>query len=160
MTVLVGRLSRRVADRKLLFALFCIALFGLAIFVDLTDLNFGGSGHNWLTADIYRILHPGQFRFIGGYLIVFASLQASESVIMSSLTKTVSAKLAAGTFNSGLLATEFGTAGRVTANGFLTLAGLMTKTRPELLMDVLFIPATVIALLSIVGMARNFELLK
>ena len=134
-SIVVGWLSKKVDDRRLILALFCIAVFGLVIF----------------TCD------PGEFRYVFGYLVVFASLQASESVITSSLSKCVSAKLAAGTFNSGLLCTEFGTAGRVTANGFLTMAGLLTKTTPNLLIYVVFTPACVLAVTGVMLMKFNWQ---
>lgn len=51
---------------------------------------------------------------------LFALLNALEGVIMSLLSKLVSTELAKGTFNSGLLATEAGTLGRVFGDCMLT----------------------------------------
>jgi len=137
LSAMVGWCSYRgISDRFLIFHLFFFAMVGLLIFLS----------KNTSTST-----------YIVGYLIVFASLQACESVLMSSLSKIVSPRLAAGTFNAGLLATEFGTAGRVTANGFLTAAGLLVD--PNILFDVLFLPALVLVCASLFFIRRNWKFL-
>ena len=54
---------------------------------------------------------------------VFASAQVSEAVVSSFFSKVISKRLAAGTFNSGFLATEAGTFGRAAGNALITLLG-------------------------------------
>lgn len=55
-----------------------------------------------------------------GYFVVFVSSQVMEAVIMAYFSKVIDARLAAGTFNSGLLATEAGTFGRAAGNALIT----------------------------------------
>jgi uncharacterized membrane protein YeaQ/YmgE (transglycosylase-associated protein family) len=63
------------------------------------------------------------FQYVIGSIFLFASLNALEGVVMALLAKLISPELAKGTFNSGLLATEAGTFGRVVGDMCITIFG-------------------------------------
>ena len=57
-----------------------------------------------------------------GAVVAFGALGGAESCLMSLLSKVVSPALARGVCNSGLLATEAGTAGRAAGDFILAFA--------------------------------------
>jgi Na+/melibiose symporter-like transporter len=65
------------------------------------------------------------FQYVLGTCLLFITLNAIEGVNMSLLSKLISPELAKGTFNSGLLATEAGTLGRVMGDMMITIFGSM-----------------------------------
>ncbi|RYH30903.1 hypothetical protein EON65_03910 [archaeon] len=73
-----------------------------------------------------------------GTALIFTSLNALEGVIMSLLAKIISPELAQGTFNSGLLATEAGTFGRVVGDMLITMWG--EQSQAGVLVNELFLP--------------------
>ena len=104
---------------------------------------------------------------------LFALLNALEGVIMSLLSKVVPAELAKGTFNSGLLATEAGTLGRVIGDCMLTYLAerQSASTSPsstlpndggggEAILNALFLPIAIGVLVSILLVYRFYEQLK
>ncbi|CAK9020487.1 SPX domain-containing membrane protein Os04g0573000 [Durusdinium trenchii] len=68
-------------------------------------------------------------RLMSGYLMVFITSQIMEAVIMSLFSKVISPRMAAGTWNSGFLATEAGTLGRAAGNALITLLGSGTTVQ-------------------------------
>jgi hypothetical protein len=75
---------------------------------------------------------------------------------MSTLSKVVSPKLAAGTFNSGLLATEMGTLGRALGDAYISVSGIIDL---EGMLNMLFVPALVLLVASLVAIERHFKVL-
>ncbi|CAM9432730.1 unnamed protein product, partial [Heterosigma akashiwo] len=62
-------------------------------------------------------------QYLLGCFSVYAILCAYEGVLMSLLSRLVTPEMARGTFNSGLLATEFGTFGRTVADFSISFVG-------------------------------------
>ena len=96
-------------------------------------------------------------QYVLGSSILFAVLNALEGVIMSLLSKVVSPELAKGTFNSGLLATEAGTLGRVVGDTMLTC---MSERLEAGVINGLFVPIALGVLLSILLTYRHYDSLK
>jgi len=69
---------------------------------------------------------PSFPRAMLGLFVVFIFSQIMEAVVMSFFSKVIDSRLAAGTFNSGLLATEAGTLGRAAGNAIITILGMGT----------------------------------
>jgi nitrate/nitrite transporter NarK len=86
------------------------------------------------------------FQYIAGSAVLFAFLNALEGVIMALLAKVISPELARGTFNSGLLATEAGTFGRVLGDFCITLFGVSHNAGD--IVNGLFLPLVVMILAS------------
>jgi hypothetical protein len=82
--------------------------------------------------------------------------QASESVIMSLLSKIVHPKLAAGTFNSGLLATELGTFGRAIGDTAISAAGFISLDE---MLNLLNMPNLALLICSVAVVVSKYELL-
>ena len=104
--------------RFLLKWLTALATLGVCLLIDWSDLG--------ILSHLIPFGAPDPLRYCLGQVVVFAGLQASESVIMSTLSKVVHPKLAAGTFNSGLLATELGTLGRAVGDTAISAAGFVS----------------------------------
>jgi hypothetical protein len=85
-------------------------------------------------------------QYIAGSALLFACLNALEGVIMSLLAKVISPELARGTFNSGLLATEAGTFGRVLGDFCITLFGVSHNAGD--IVNRLFLPLVVMIVAS------------
>jgi len=64
-----------------------------------------------------------EVQYLFGIFLTFILLQAYEGVLMSLLSRIISPELAQGTLNSGLLATVFGTFGRVVGDFLISLVG-------------------------------------
>ena len=113
-------------------------------------------------------------QYVLGASSLFALLNALEGVIMSLLSKLVPAELAKGTFNSGLLATEAGTLGRVIGDCMLTFLAerQSASTSPSstlpsdgsggggAILNALFLPIAIGVLVSILLVYRFYEQLK
>ena len=80
-------------------------------------------------------------QYIVGCIVLFGALNAIEGTIMCLLSRLVSPLLANSTFNSGLLATEAGTLGRVFGDAYLAWAGYSREGAQ--LVNMLFIPFTI-----------------
>ncbi len=80
---------------------------------------------------------------------VFVSAQVSEAVVSSFFSKVISKRLAAGTFNSGFLATEAGTFGRACGNALITALGAFGS--PENMTENLNLVFSFVTLISIVA---------
>ena len=120
--------------------LLSFALFGVLLLIDFSALWESEREPSKLTPlrrELVWFFSPGPFKYVVGNVVVFSGLQASESVTMSLLSKVVSPRLAAGTFNSGLLSTELGTFGRAIGDTYISLAGLVSL---DMMLNILFIP--------------------
>jgi hypothetical protein len=96
-------------------------------------------------------------QYITGSTLLFAFLNVLEGVIMSLLSKLVSPELARGTFNSGFLATEAGTLGRVIADTMITM--ISVSCDPVTLINWLYMPVAAGVLLCIIITFRYYETL-
>lgn len=67
----------------------------------------------------------------------------------------MSPELAKGTFNSGLLATEAGTLGRVFAD--MGITAVEVNSRPSTLINILYLPLAILLALSIIVVNRYFD---
>lgn len=86
-------------------------------------------------------------QYVIGSAMLFACLNTLEGVIMTLLSKLISPELAKGTFNSGLLATEAGTFGRVIGDFCITFFG--ASHNPTILVNTLFLPLVLMMLLTL-----------
>jgi len=118
--IIVSRLSREVEDRNVMIYLNSISLACISILMNTSLIRYS------------------LFQYVLGSTTLFIFLNALEGIIMSMLSKLVSPELAKGTFNSGLLATEAGTVGRVVGDLIITWMGLMQSTTT--LVNLLFGP--------------------
>lgn len=108
---------------------------------------------------LFILFHTGLLeytlvQYIIGAISLFACLNALEGIIMSLLSKLVSPELAKGTFNSGLLATEAGTFGRVIGDLAITVTAVSIDTSNHIessvtLINYLFIPIALGTVVSI-----------
>lgn len=130
MILLINKFMKDVEERDLVLYLSYASLACLLVLLHC----------DWLGA--YTLL-----QYIVGSALLFASLNALEGVIMALLAKLISPELAKGTFNSGLLATEAGTFGRVLGDVFITLFG---GAHPhETVVNALFIPVAGMIMMSV-----------
>lgn len=104
-SLLSGYLSTFYEDRFMALCFLVIALGGMAILFDPTDLanqeNNNYNDDNWLSINSYE--------YITGSLISFSGIEACESFVASLISKVIPSALAQGTFNAGLLETLVGT---------------------------------------------------
>ena len=103
------------------------------------------------------LLQYSLLQYVIGSSILFASLNSLEGFMMSFLSKVVSPELARGTFNSGLLATEAGTLGRVFGDMAITLFGETSGAGNHSLVNMLYTPIAIGLLLSIVVVVKYFD---
>ena len=96
-------------------------------------------------------------QYILGSALLFSFLNSLEGVIMTLLAKVISPELAKGTFNSGLLATEAGTFGRVLGDCCITLFGAAQHSSE--LVNHLFFPLAVMVLLCVALVHWYFDVL-
>jgi len=73
---------------------------------------------------------------------------------MSTLSKVVHPRLAAGTFNSGLLATELGTLGRAVGDTLISGAGFLSLKN---MLNLLYVPNGVLLLGSVYSIVTNYK---
>jgi len=159
LTIAVGSASRWYEDRYLLKYLLQFATLGVLLLIDFSQIFRLGTPYAnmnpWRREAIY-LTKPGPLKYVLGNVIVFCGLQASESVTMSTLSKVVSPQLAAGTFNSGLLATELGTLGRALGDAYIAVAGMVDL---DGMLNLLFVPALVLLIGSLLAIDRYFKVL-
>ena len=134
----VSKLAKDLEDRQLLMYLNYLSLASI-IFI----LRMPG------------IIEYSATQYVCGSIMIFVFLNALEGVIMSLLSKLVSPELARGTWNSGLLATEAGTFGRVLGDIAITACSVTTPKFD--LINVLFSPIALGMVLVIIFCARYFD---
>ena len=104
-SIISGYLSTFNDDRYLALCFLTISLGGMAILFDPTDLVYQDND----TYNSGTWLSTNSFEYIAGCLLLFSSIEASESFVASLISKVVPSALATGTFNAGLLETLVGT---------------------------------------------------
>ena len=152
LSIIVGRLSMSHQDRALMLWLLSLGLFGVLQLVDITDLISDESTH--YNSDEWLAVHPP--RYVIGYFLTYISIQSFEGVIGSALSKLIPTALAAGTFNSALLATLVDTFGRSCGDLFISLVGFINLRQ---LMNLLFIPGAIILITCLIVVRRHYDLL-
>lgn len=105
--IFCGKLSRYVEDRTMLH--YGAWMIVAAVILTL-DFDFLGVPYT-------------EAQYLFGIFVTFILLQAYEGVLMSLLSRIISPELAQGTMNSGLLATVFGTFGRVVGDFLISFVG-------------------------------------
>ncbi|KAL2642993.1 hypothetical protein R1flu_010580 [Riccia fluitans] len=93
-------------------------------------------------------------QYISGALLIFVSAEVLEGVNLALLSKVMSARLARGTFNGGLLSTEAGTLARVVADVSITLAGYLGTSR---LLNATIFPTLIIGVVSVIGTLGTYN---
>lgn len=122
--LIVAIISRRHEDRAIVVATEIMVLVGsIAIIVYFPERQYSA------------------YHYISASVCCFLGTNMLEAPIMSILSKTIPPKWAKGTFNSGLLATEAGTFGRVLGDFLISFAGLAGIER---ILNLTFVPLTVI----------------
>mmetsp|Transcript_209 Transcript_209/g.290 ORF Transcript_209/g.290 Transcript_209/m.290 type:complete len:806 (+) Transcript_209:206-2623(+) len=69
-------------------------------------------------------INYNEFQYVFFGICIFISTNVLEGASMSLLSKTIPASYAKGTFNSGFLATEYGTLGRAVADIYISYIGV------------------------------------
>ena len=164
--LLVNTMVKDVEDRDMVLNLSYACIFSILILLNtsLTEYTVG--------------------QYIIGNALLFSALNSMEGIIMSlvrydfqcicfcnkyytnsislfavcifvQLAKLVSPELAKGTFNSGLLATEAGTLGRVFAD--MGITAVEVNSRPSTLINILYLPLAILLALSIIVVNRYFD---
>jgi len=136
-SIFVGWISQYREDGILMIWLITCATLGMALLVDPTDF-VSADTDTYNEEDIFAV---GPSRYYAGYLLVFCSVQAFDGVVGSVLSKVIPTALAAGTLNSGLLATIVGTLGRALGDAFITTVGYINLRQVQ---NLLFVPSFVI----------------
>ena len=142
-SMLVGYLSQHYSDKKLLHALLCVGLLGTILLFDLSDViedrtdqyNFDPHYNYWHWAAV------GPRRYVAGIILEFCGIQASQSIIISMMSKVVPVSMAKGTFNSGFISASLTTLARASGDLFITFMGLSSM---RLLLNLLAVPAMMI----------------
>ncbi len=138
MNILVNHFYKDVEERSMILKLSYISVAGMLIICQL-----GFFGH-------YTVL-----QYLLGTAVIFTSFNALEGVIMSLLSKLISPELAKGTFNSGLLATEAGTFGRMMGDMAITAFGGVPGTSS--VVNQLYFPLGVMIAITIGAVFRYYE---
>jgi hypothetical protein len=135
--MVVARLSHRYEDRELLYVTLIIMFFSV------------------LGILVYRPSHYSAVQYVFFGICVFLSANCLEGPNMSLLSKTIPRSWAKGTFNSGFLATEAGTAAR--SVGDIMISAAATLMGFEKLLNATFLPLMACILLSILLFRHFFE---
>jgi len=103
--ILVGKSGENVSDTTMLLCTQVAVLVGCLVIMMYPEASYT----------------PVQYLL--GFMITFVSLQINEGIAMALLAKSIPVELASGILNSGLLATEAGTAGRAVGDFYISVAG-------------------------------------
>lgn len=133
----VNQLLKDVDEKEMVLKLSYMTLLGLFFIC-----HFGAFGEYSL------------FQYFFGTAIIFTTLNALEGIIMSLLAKLISPDLAKGTFNSGLLATEAGTLGRVFGDMAIVVFG--SETTSALLVNRLYFPLGLLIVTTVL-LIQNYQ---
>jgi MFS-type transporter involved in bile tolerance (Atg22 family) len=135
--LLVAKLSHRFEDREIIYVTLIMMFLSV------------------LGMIAYRPSHYSmkQYTFFG--VCVFLSTNSLEGPNMSLLSKTIPRSWAKGTFNSGFLATEAGTAAR--SVGDVLISAVASLLGFSNLLNATFLPLTVLVLVSIILTRHFFE---
>mmetsp|Transcript_11358 Transcript_11358/g.18796 ORF Transcript_11358/g.18796 Transcript_11358/m.18796 type:complete len:709 (-) Transcript_11358:295-2421(-) len=128
--MVVAILSRRYQDREIIIATEVIILVGT-----ISIIAYSGDNYTPL-------------QYIVASVCCFLGTNMLEAPNMSLLSKTIPRSMAKGIFNSGLLATEAGTFGRVVGDFVISAAGLVGLER---ILDLTFTPIAVLVFFTLVA---------
>lgn len=140
----VGWLSLYYTDKTLLVALLGVAFIGVILLIDFTDFNVENSSDEYYNEG--KLFAVGEKRYILGIILEFCGFQASQSIVLSLLSKVVPLELAKGTFNSGFIATTAITLSRALGDTFITMMGYVSIRS---LLNLLSVPALLLSGFSI-----------
>ena len=126
-----------VEDRSLLFTLYYFSIASLFLVLNLSVFDYT------------------PFQYMLGSSLLFTMLSAQEGLMMSVLSTVTSPDMARGTLNSGFLATEVGTMGRVMSDIGLTI--VMDNTNGVEMVNTLFLPIFVAILCSMLLLYYYYE---
>ena len=135
--ILVSKLAKEVEDRTMMTYLNYLSVASVVFILRMPFIEYSAT------------------QYVCGSVMIFVFLNALEGVIMSLLSKLVSPELARGTWNSGLLATEAGTFGRVL--GDMAITYYSGEAPKDDLINVLYSPVAVGMVVVVVLCARYFE---
>ena len=136
--IVVSKLAKDLEDRSMMAWLNYLSLFSVVFILPMPFL-----------------LQYSSAQYVCGSIMIFVFLNALEGVIMSLLSKLVSPELARGTWNSGLLATEAGTFGRVVGDVMIT-AFSSSAAADTSLVSTLFSPIA-IGLAAVIALCALFH---
>jgi MFS family permease len=136
--MVVAHLSRTFEDRTMILGTQCMMLIGTIGIISYSTT--------------YTV-----FQYIGCYIIIFLGANMLEGPNMALLSKTLPKRWAKGTFNSGLLATEAGTFGRVVGDFVISAAGIVALDR---VLDLTFIPTAVLVGVTLLVCCRLYPQLQ
>jgi MFS family permease len=136
--MVVAHLSRTFEDRTMIVGTQCMMLVGTIGIISYSTN--------------YTV-----FQYIGCYIIIFLGANMLEGPNMALLSKTLPKRWAKGTFNSGLLATEAGTFGRVVGDFVISAAGFVALDR---VLDLTFIPTAVLVGVTLLVCCRLYPQLQ
>jgi MFS family permease len=140
----VGFLSLYYTDKTLLVALLGVASIGVTLLIDFTDFNVENSTDEYYNEG--KLFAVGEKRYVLGIILEFCGFQASQSIVLSLLSKVVPLELAKGTFNSGFIATSAITLSRALGDTFITMMGYVSIRG---LLNLLSLPALLLSGFSI-----------
>jgi MFS family permease len=135
--MVVAKLSQRYEDRELIYVTL------LVMFASVLGII------------AYRPNHYGVVQYVVFGICVFLSTNILEGPNMSLLSKTIPKSWARGTFNSGFLATEAGTAAR--SVGDVLISAAATILGLSNLLNATFVPLLVLVLFTILLTRRYFD---
>ena len=138
--LLVAKLSRQYDEREMIMGTLYLILFGT-----IGILYFWHETYTTIQYVIFAIF-------------IFLGTNALEGPNMSLLSKTIPLEWAKGTFNSGLLATEAGTFGRVVGDGFISVVSFLSSDFEML--NGIYIPLLILVFMTIVVMIKLFPQLE
>lgn len=138
--LVVAKLSHHYDEREMILGNLYLILFG-----SIGILSFWGESYNTIQYVVFAIC-------------IFLGTNALEGPNMSLLSKTIPSSWAKGTFNSGLLATEAGTFGRVIGDGFVSVVSFVS-TGDELLNGI-YIPILILVFLTAITMIKLYPFLE
>ena len=124
----VARLSQKYEDRELIAAALIVMLVSVIGMID-------------------YVPEYSVYQYVIFSIGVFTSTNSLEGVNMALLSKTIPARWARGTFNSGFLATEAGTLARSVGDVFIS--GVMGMFGLENLLNGLFAPMALLCAVSL-----------
>jgi hypothetical protein len=136
----VGWLSLYYTDKTLLVVLLGVAFIGVLLLIDFTDFNVENSTDEYYNEG--NMFAVGENRYVLGIILEFCGFQASQSIVLSLLSKVVPLELAKGTFNSGFIATTTMTLSRALGDTFITMMGYVSIRD---LLNLLSVPALLLS---------------
>ncbi len=113
----------------------------------------------------FPTLHYSEVQYVATVSLLYGVLNTIEGFLMALLSKLVSPALAQGTFNSGFLASEAGTLGRVLGDVSITAIAVVATSRavpavpssPGYLVNLFYLPLIAALLVSILLLQKLYD---